>query len=81
MEERFEQIEKDFEATQPKVPKDLRDQVCTILTKQPKLRWDDAIKIALGTTLEEVQAKKQEAREKAGDFTDIETDDDSEVAP
>src|SRR5262249_45212909 len=81
LEERFEQIEKDFEATQPKVPKDLRDQVCTILTKQPKLRWDDAIKIALGTTLEEVQAKKQEAREKAGDFTDIETDDDSEVAP
>jgi len=70
LEEKFKQIEKDFEATQPKVPKDLRDQVCTILTKQPKLRWDDAIKIALGTTLEDVQAKKQEAKEKSGDFTD-----------
>jgi len=70
LEEKFKQIEKDFEATQPKVPKDLRDQVCTILTKQPKLRWDDAIKIALGTTLKDVQAKKQEAKEKSGDFTD-----------
>jgi len=68
--ERFKQIEKEFEATQTKVPKDLRDQVCTILTKQTKLRWDNAIKLVLGATLEEVQAKKQEAKKKSGDFTD-----------
>ena len=67
--EKFKQIEKDFEATKISVPKDLRDQICTILTKQTKLRWDDAIRIALGATLEEVQAKKQEAKEKSGDFT------------
>jgi len=68
--ERFERMESEFEATEIKVPKDLRDRVCTILTKQTKLRWDDAIQIVLGATLEQVQAKKQEAKEKSGDFTE-----------
>jgi hypothetical protein len=69
---KFKQIEKDFkkEETKVTVPKDLRDQVCNILNEQTNLRWDDAIKIVLGATLEEVQAKKQEAKEKSGDFTD-----------
>jgi hypothetical protein len=79
--ERFKQIEREFEETKIKVPKDLRDQVCAILTKQTKLRWDDAIKIVLGATLEEVQTKKQEAREKSGDFTDSADPEDTEAAP
>ena len=79
--ERFERMESEFEATEIKVPKDLRDRVCTILTKQTKLRWDDAIKLVLGATVEEVQAKKQEAKEKSGDFTDSADPDGSEGAP
>ena len=70
--EKFKQIEKDFKKKEIKVtvPKDLRDQVCNILNEQTNLRWDDAIKLVLGATLEEVQGKKQEAKEKSGDFTD-----------
>jgi len=79
--EKFKQIEKEFKESETKVPKDLRDKICTILTKQTKLRWDDAIKLVLGATLEEVQAKKQEAKEKSGDFTDSGDPEDSEGAP
>jgi hypothetical protein len=80
--EKFKQIESEFEETKVKVPKDLRDQVCTILTKQTKLRWDDAIKLVLGATLEELQAKKQEAKEKSGDFTDSdEPEDEKQTEP
>jgi hypothetical protein len=32
----------------------------------------------LGATLEEVQAKKQEAKEKSGDFTGIEDDEEGD---
>jgi hypothetical protein len=78
--EKFKQIEEEFEKEKAKVvvPKDLRDQVCKILTKQTKLRWDDAIKITLGATLEEVRAKKQEDKEKSGDFTDSDDEDDED---
>jgi len=79
--EKFKQIEKEFKESETKVPKDLRDKICTILTKQTKLRWDDAIKLVLGATVEEVQAKKQEAKEKSGDFTDSADPDGSEGAP
>jgi len=78
LEEKFEQIESEFKESKIKVPKDLRDRVCTILTKRTKLRWDDAIRIVLGATLEEVQAKKQEAKEKSGDFTGIEDDEEGD---
>jgi len=71
-------MEKEFEAAQVKVPKDLRDQVCNILTKQRNLRWDDAVKIMLGTKLEDIEAKKREAKEKSGDFTEFEEDEDSD---
>jgi hypothetical protein len=43
----FEEMERKFEETKIKVPKDLRDRVCAILTKQTDLRWDDAVRIAL----------------------------------
>lgn len=36
------------------------------------MRWDEAIKLVLDPkALEELQAKKQEAREKSGDFTGV----------
>ena len=42
------------------------------------MRWDDAVKIVLGTKLEDIEAKKREAREKSGDFTEVEEDEDSD---
>ena len=81
LEEKFKRIESEFKETKIKVPNDLRDQVCTILTKQTKIRWDDAIQVVLGATLADVQAKKQEAKEKSGDFTDSADPDGSEGAP
>ena len=77
--EKFKQLESEFEAAKTKVPKDLRDQLCAILTKQPDLRWDDAIRIVLdATALEDVRAKKHAARKKAGDFTDADDDPEDE---
>ena len=75
--EKFEEMERAFEETKIRVPKNLRDQVCAILTKHTDLRWDDAIRIALDATrLDDVRAEKQKARKKAGDFTDAGEDDD-----
>jgi hypothetical protein len=75
--ERFEQMEKEFDAnqtkaTQTEVPDDLRDKLRAVLTEHPGLRWDEAIKLVLNPkALEELRAKKQEAREKSGDFTGV----------
>jgi Topoisomerase 6 subunit A/Spo11, Toprim domain len=78
--EQFQQLESTFEPTKIRVPKDLRDQVCIILTKHRDLRWDDAIRLVLdATALEEVRAKKEEARRKSGDF--IGAEDDEEEGP
>ena len=74
--EKFEEMERAFEETKIKAPKDLRDRVCAILTKQTDLRWDDALRIVLDATqLDEVRAAKQRARKKAGDFTERDEDD------
>jgi hypothetical protein len=70
--EKFEQLEKKFEETKIKVPKNLRKRVRAELTKNPDLRWDDAVEIVLdGTQLDRVREKKQEARKKSGDFRDV----------
>jgi hypothetical protein len=75
--EAFEELESEFEETEIKVPKNLAKRVREILNKHPDLRWDDAIQTVLdGTQLGHVRAKKQKAKEEAGDFTD--TDDDAE---
>jgi hypothetical protein len=75
LKERFAELERTFEVTTVRVPKDLRDQVCNQLSNHPELRWDDAVKLVLdATALEEIQAKKQEARRKSGDFTGSEDD-------
>ena len=74
--EKFEQIESTFENTKIRVPKNLRDQVCAILTKHTDLRWDDAVRIVLDATqLDDVRAEKQRAKKKAGDFTERDEED------
>jgi hypothetical protein len=77
--ERFKRMESEFEGTEIEVPKNLAKRVRAILAKHPDLRWDDAVRLMLdATALEDLRAKKQEAREKSGDFTEVEEDEDSD---
>ena len=75
---KFEELEEEFEATEIKVPKNLSKRVRAELAKNPDLRWDDVIQRLLGAELDAVQAKKQKAKEKSGDFTDADDDEDAE---
>jgi Topoisomerase 6 subunit A/Spo11, Toprim domain len=78
--EKFEGLEREFEPSKIKVPKNLHTQVHAILKKHSDLRWDDALKLVLDETqLEAVRAEKQKAKKKSGDFTDA--DDDNGSAP
>jgi Topoisomerase 6 subunit A/Spo11, Toprim domain len=78
--EKFEDTENEFEESEIKVPKNLRNRVRAILKNHPDLRWDDAIQIVLDDTqLNHVRAKKQSAKKKSGDFTDV--DEDEEDTP
>jgi hypothetical protein len=80
LQEQFEELEDEFEESKIKVPKTLKNQVRTILTKHPDLRWDDALKIVLDERqLAAVRAEKQKAKKKSGDFTDA--DEEDEGAP
>jgi Topoisomerase 6 subunit A/Spo11, Toprim domain len=84
LDEKFEKLEREFEASRIKVPKNLHPQVRAILKKHPDLRWDEALKLVLDETqLDAVSAEKQRAKRKSGDFTDADDDevDDAEVAP
>jgi hypothetical protein len=74
--EKFEKMEAEFKETKIKVPKNLKAKVRAVLAKQPDLRWDDAVEIVLGATLDDVRAKKQKAKEKSGDFSDADEDED-----
>ena len=71
----FEELEKGFKETKIKVPKNLKDQVRKVLSKNADLRWDDAIQIVLDETLDAVRAKKEKAAKKSGDFTDDDGED------
>jgi hypothetical protein len=74
--EKFEELEEGFTETRIKAPKNLKKRVHAILTEHADLRWDEAIKIVLDETqLDEVSAKKDEAKKKSGDFTDGREDD------
>jgi hypothetical protein len=76
LQEQFEELEDEFEESKIKVPKTLKNQVRTILTKHPELRWDDALKIVLDETqLPALRAEKQKAKKKSGDFTDADEED------
>jgi hypothetical protein len=72
LKEQFEEFtEAEFEEMKTKVPKNLKNQVRTILKKHPDLRWDDAIQIVLDEgQLDHVKTRKQKAKAKSGDFTD-----------
>src|SRR5262249_24992920 len=79
LQEQFEELESEFEESKIKVPKTLKNQVRTMLTKHPDLRWDDALKIVLDKTqLDAVRAEKQKAKRKSGDFTDVDEDEEKE---
>jgi hypothetical protein len=76
--EKFEKLESKFkeDATEIGVPDDLKEQVRAILDEHDDLRWDDAIQIVLDKTqLDHVRAEKQKAKEKSGDFTDVDEGD------
>jgi hypothetical protein len=69
--EKFEEIKDEFEDPEIEVPTNLKEQVRAILDEHEDLRWDDAIQIVLDETqLDQVRAKKDEAKKKSGDFTD-----------
>jgi Topoisomerase 6 subunit A/Spo11, Toprim domain len=72
----FAKAEKQFKATKIVVPKNLSKQVRKILDNHDDLRWDDAIQIVIDKTqLDHVREKKQEAKNKSGDFTDADEND------
>jgi hypothetical protein len=67
----FEKAKDEYEEADIDIPDDLREQVRTILDEHDDLRWDDAVQVVLDDTqLDHVREKKQEAREKSGDFTE-----------
>jgi hypothetical protein len=69
--EEFEELESEFQESEIKVPKNLRNRVRAMLKRHPDLRWDDAIQIVLDETqLDNVRAEKRKAKKKSGDFTD-----------
>jgi hypothetical protein len=76
--EKFEELEVEFEDDDDlEIPKSLKKQVRAILNKQEDLRWDDAIQIVLDETqLDRVRAEKQKAKNKSGDFTDADDEED-----
>ncbi len=73
--DKFEELESKFKSTKIKVPADLKKQVRAILDKHNDLRWDDAIHLVLDATqLDQLRAETQKAKEKSGDFTDVDDD-------
>jgi hypothetical protein len=73
LKEQFDELEAEFKESKIKVPKNLTQRVRVILGKHPDLRWDDAVQIVLDESqLDHVRAKKQKAKKKSGDFTDVE---------
>jgi hypothetical protein len=77
--ERFEKLEEEFEDDEDseiQVPKNLEKKVRAVLDRNNDLRWDDAIQIVLDKTqLDRVRAEKQKAKNKSGDFTETDGDD------
>jgi hypothetical protein len=72
---KFEKIKDEFQETRIQVPEDLSEQVRAILDEHDDLRWDDAIQIVLDDSeLDHVRAEKQKAKQKSGDFMDIDED-------
>ena len=76
--ERFAELEAEFDeaAAEIEVPDNLADQIRAILNEHNDLRWDDAIVLAIDDTrLDNVREEKRKARQRAGDFTGDDGDD------
>ena len=79
--EKFEELKEEFdkETDEIEVPANLKEQVCAVLDEHDDLRWDEGIHIVLDETqLDHVRAEKQKAKNKSGDFTNTDEDDDEE---
>jgi hypothetical protein len=77
--EKFEELEEGFKETEIAVPKNLRKQVAAVLKKHPDLRWDEAVALLLdGDALDDIREKKREDKEKSGDFTSADLDEDED---
>ena len=76
--EAFEEAEREFEATEITVPKDLREQVRKILEEHQELRWDDAVRHVLGDTIDDIREDKEKVKKAAGDFTQDDDDENEE---
>ena len=75
----FEKMKDEFKEPKIDVPEDLNEKVRAILDEHNDLRWDDAIQVVLDETqLDQVRAKKDEAKKKSGDFIDNNDDDDTD---
>jgi hypothetical protein len=75
----FEKAKRKYKKTKIDVPDDLKEKVRAALDKHGDLRWDDAVQIVLDATqLDHVREEKQKAKEKSGDFTDNEEEEDDE---
>jgi hypothetical protein len=74
----FEEVESEFdeEENEIEVPDNLESQVRKILKKHDDLRWDDAVQVVLDKTqLDHVRAEKKKGKDKAGNFVDIDEED------
>jgi len=74
--EAFEEAQRNFKATEITIPEDLREQVGKILEQDQDIRWDDAVRIVLGDTIDDIREDKEKVKKAAGDFT--QADDDEE---
>jgi hypothetical protein len=76
--EAFEEAAEEYEEgkADADVPRDLNQQIRAILDEDHSFRWDDAIQIVLGKEVDDVKTKKQEAKQKSGDFTEDLDDED-----
>src|SRR5262249_16024045 len=54
----FDKAREEFNASEITVPEDLRDQVRKVLEQHLGLRWDDAVRMVLGDTIDDIQEDK-----------------------
>jgi DNA topoisomerase 6 subunit A-like protein len=77
--EKFKKIEDEFEGTKIAIPRNLKEQILAILDEHSDLRWDDAIRIILDETVDHVRVEKQKAKNKSGDFTEVDEVEDDDA--
>jgi hypothetical protein len=78
--EAFEEAQRNFKATEITIPEDLREQVGKILEQDQDLRWDDAVRIVLGDTIDDIREDKEKVKKAAGDFTQADDEEEDDGA-